>query len=180
MCIIFYWNSAKCHNSIWVCFYKSIRGEIVFYCFLIFLIGNCSWCYFLKKSKLEVTIHFIISWVKVSIFVSYDKGKLQENCQKLLENSWNLPGKNEWPPCEMILTIQTIFKIKNQSLIQDLNLGDMYMNVSSSWSIRHQKLLRIDGSFVLCFMFSLDKYAFFQRWAFLATMFSKRGLCHFN
>ena len=53
-----------------------------------FLFSNCSWCYFFKKSKFEVTIPFIMSWVKVQ-FVHYMTG---ENSWKIVKNSWKTPG----------------------------------------------------------------------------------------
>ena len=34
-----------------------------------------------------------------SVCTLCDGRNLLENCQKLLENSWNLSGKNDWPPC---------------------------------------------------------------------------------
>ena len=58
-----------------------------------FLISNC----FLKKYVSGYhTFYYVLSQGLVCTL--YDGGKL-ENCQKLLENSWNLSGKNEWPPC---------------------------------------------------------------------------------
>ena len=42
---------------------------------------------FFKKSKFEVAILFIVL-SQGSVCTLYDDGKLLENCQKLLQNSW--------------------------------------------------------------------------------------------
>ena len=39
------------------------------------------------------TLHYVL--IQGSVCTLYDEGKLIENGQKLLENSWNLSGKNE-------------------------------------------------------------------------------------
>ena len=72
---IFLENLCKCHNFISACFYQSIRGEIVPYCFLIFLISNCSWCYFFFFFKFfgYLTFHYVLS--QVSICALYGGGK---------------------------------------------------------------------------------------------------------
>ena len=62
-----------------------------------FLISNC----FLKKYVSGYhTFYYVLSQGLVCTL--YDGGKL-ESCQKLLENSWNLSGKNEWPPSVFVI-----------------------------------------------------------------------------
>ena len=98
----FYQDLAKCHTFTSACFYQSNGGGIVSCCFLIFLISNCSWCYlfFLKVSLrlphlplcLESSLSLCFIWRRKN------PGKLSKTPGKLLENSWNLSGKNDWPP----------------------------------------------------------------------------------
>ena len=84
---IFLENLCKCHNFISACFYQSIRGEIVPYCFLIFLISNCSWCYF---------FFFFLS-LRLPYFPLCLESSLNL-CIIWWGKTHSFSGKNEWPP----------------------------------------------------------------------------------
>ena len=75
------------------------------------LLSNWLVLFFLKKYCLRLPY---LSQVSVCELCGGEK--LLENYQNLLENSWNLSRKNEWPPCPHLgffLVLRIIFQIIN-------------------------------------------------------------------
>ena len=92
------------------------------------------------------------------IIVKYRRGRGQRYCKLhsalIVEPWWGLRGQSPW-------------KILPIGSNTGFEFGQRYECIKFLEHHKRQKMFQSDRSFVSCFMFSLDKCAFFQRWALL-------------